>query len=179
MFSPLLGQVEDRCVVLENFLRLCVFMDEAASDSGSALFHELELRGIGQPNIKEDRVFRHCAIINQVYALYESFAESMLAAWLVRLPRYHALPDLPGSFQNAYRYGVSRVIQDVDKRRYRHLSLPDVVEKYLTAVQGGSTWEFVNEAFTSHDANLRREEFVKMFSSVDLPDIWQSLERNH
>jgi hypothetical protein len=178
MFSALLHRVEDRCAVLENFLRLCDAVDEVGSDPSSALFRELQVLGIREPNITEDRVFRHCAVMTQLYGLYESFSESMLSAWLFRLPRYYALPDLPEGFKNAYRHGIARIIQNVDHRRYRHISLPGVVEKYLAALQGASPWEFVNEALTLHDANLRQSEFVTMFNSVDLTGVWQSLEKN-
>jgi hypothetical protein len=115
----------------------------------------------------------------QLYAIYEWFVESTLSFWLSRLPRYQAFPDLPEAFRNAYRYGIARVIQNIDHRRYRHLSLSSVLEKYLTSVQGASSWEFVNDALTSHEANLRHSEFEKMFNSVGLEGIWHSLEENH
>src|ERR1041384_5712518 len=178
MFSALLQRVDDRCDVLESFLRLCDAVDEANSDHESPLLRELHHKGIVQANVTEDRIFRHCAVMTQIYGLYESFAESMLSSWLVRLPRYHALPDLPEGFRNAYRHGIARIIQNVDHRRSRHLSLPGVVEKYLSALQGASPWEFVNDALTLHDANLRQSEFVTMFNSVDLTGVWQSLEKD-
>lgn len=179
MFSALLHRVEERCAVLENFLHLCDAVDEAATQPESVLFNELESRGIAQPSATEDRVFRHCAVMSQVYALYESFAESMLSSWLVRLPRYHTLQDLPEGFQNAYRSGMARILQNIDHRRYRHLSLTNVLDKYLIALQGGSPWEFINDALILHDANLRQSEFVTMFNSVDLTGVWHSLEQNN
>ena len=178
MFSGLLKRVDDRCDVLDNFLRLCDAVDEVSSDPNSTFFQELSSRGIAQTSVTEDRVFRHCAIMSQIYALYESFAESMLSSWVVRLPRYQTLPDLPDGFRNAYRNGIARIIQNIDHRRFRHLSLPGVLEKYLTALQGASPWEFVDDALILHDANLRHSEFVTMFNSVGLTDVWQSVERN-
>jgi hypothetical protein len=52
------------------------------------------------------------------------------------------------------------------------------LEKYLASVKGDPSWEFVDDALTSHDANLRHSEFVSMFTSVDLEGIWHALEEN-
>ncbi len=178
MLTSLVDRIELRCDVLENFLRLCDAVDGAAATPESGLAQELAARSIVQKSLTEDRVFRHCAIMTQLYGLYESFAESMLSSWLIRLPRYQTLPDLPEGFKNAYRNGIARIVQNIDHRRYRHLSLPSVLEKYLTSVQGAPSWEFVNDALTFHDANLRSGEFTAMFNSVNLTGVWQSLEKN-
>jgi len=178
MFSALLQRIEERCVVLSNVLLLYDVLDEAITDDKSPINSELSRRGISLTNTTEDRIFRHCAVMSQLYGLYESFAESMLSSWLVRLPKYYNFSELPVGFKNAYNNGIARIIQKVDLRRYEHLSLPSVVEKYLAALQGVSPWEFVDDALTHHDANLRQSEFVTMFGSVNLTEIWPSLERN-
>jgi hypothetical protein len=46
---------------------------------------------------------------------------------------------------------MARVIRDIEKRRYKHLNIEKVLEKYLACLQNGAQWEFVHEALTSHD----------------------------
>jgi hypothetical protein len=178
MFESLLKRVDDKCVVLENFLRVYEALDDVALNPTSPIYTELSSKGIVQTNLTEDRVFRHCAIIIQLYGLYEWFAESMLSFWLLRLPRYQRLTDLPESFKNAYRYGIARIVQNIDHGRYRHLSLPDVLQKYLKSMQGASRWELVNDALIFHDANLRMKEFTAMFACVELDGVWHEIERS-
>jgi hypothetical protein len=178
MFESLLKRVDDKSVVLENFLRVYDALDDVSLDPTSPIYTELSSKGIVQTDLIEDRVFRHCAVIIQLYGLYEWFAESMVSFWLLRLPRYQKLTDLPESFKNAYRYGIGRIVQNIDHRRYRHLSLPDVLEKYLTSMQGASRWELVNDALTFHDANLRMNEFTAMFACVELDGVWHEIERS-
>jgi hypothetical protein len=178
LFTALLHRVEDRTRVLDTYLRLCNSCDDAIANHESALFQELSSRNALPTNLAEERIFRHCAIMTQLYGIYELFAESTLSFWLSRLPRYQAFPDLPEAFKNAYREGIAHVIRNIERRRYRHLTLPSVLGKYLASVQGDSSWEFVDDALTSHESNLRHSQFVRMFNSVGLEGVWQSLEEN-
>src|SRR5438445_5661867 len=122
MLSSLLRQVTDRTAVLENFLRLCIACDEAAEQPLSVLSHELLARNALPGDLAQERTFRHCAIITQLYSVYEFFAEACIGFWLARLPRYQSFSQLSTQFKNTYRYGLGRVIQDINKRRYRNLS---------------------------------------------------------
>ncbi|MEK6334465.1 MAG: MAE_28990/MAE_18760 family HEPN-like nuclease [Acidobacteriota bacterium] len=178
MFTSLIQRVNDRTAILENFLRLCSTCDEAVANEASTLFHELSSRNALPSNLREERTFRHCAVITQLYNIYEAFAESALTIWLARLPRYHSLSDLPETLRNAYRHGIGGIIQNIAGQRYRHLSIDKVLEKYLASVQGISPWEIVNEALTSHDTNLRREKFEQMFNLVGLEGVWSEIEKN-
>ncbi len=159
MFTTLLRKVTDRTVALEHFLGLY--------NPGAATVKH-----------REDHIFRHSAVMTQLYNIYESFSESVLSLWLSRLPRYGLFPDLSEQFRNAYRSGIARIIKNIDKRQYRHLSLVDILTVYLNSLQGNASWELVNDALTSHDANLRRSQFDSMFSSVGLDNIWHLLETN-
>ena len=178
MFTGLIRRVIDRTRVLENFLHLCAACDDAIARPETELSRELAARAALASDLTAERVFRHCAVVTQLYSIYEWFAEAVLGFWLARLPRYQNFSDLPEPFRNAYRYGMVQVIQNIDKRRYRHLSLAVVLETYLRSVRGLGPWEFVNDALTVHDANLRRGELEKMFNSAGLENVWRSLEDN-
>ena len=177
MLTSLTTRVKARAKVLDRFLDLCDICDDAAADPGSALHAELSAIGVFGGDVAEERVFRHCTIITQLYGLYESFSEAALGFWLARLPHYRAFNDLPCSFKNAYREGIARIVHGSEKRKYRHLVLIDVLSKYLSSLSGESPWEFVGEALTTHERNLRRSEFEQLFHAAGLNGVWSFLER--
>lgn len=129
MLTHLISKVKERTSVLNRFLLLCNACDEATANTSGTLHQELAARAVLGTTLTEERVFRHCATITQLYAIYEAFTEGALNFWLTRLPRYQSFIDLPLSFRNAYRCGIARIIQSSDKRKYRHVSLDDVVGK--------------------------------------------------
>jgi hypothetical protein len=178
MLSTLLRQVTDRTAVLENFIRLSSACDGAAGQPLSVLAKELRAQHALPGDLAQEKTFRHCAIITQLYSVYEFFAEACISFWLARLPRYQAFSDLSTQFKNTYRYGLGRVIQDIGKRRYRNLSLSVVLEKYLHSLGGESPWEFVNEALTFHATNLRKPDLEQLFGSAGIDGVWRSLETN-
>ena len=178
MFKSLTLRVGGRTAVLNRFLSICDVCDEAAASAGGAVYAEISTRADLSSNLREEKVFRHCAIVNQLYSIYEAFSEAVLGVWLSRLPRYKLFQDLPHTFRNAYRCGIARIIQDSEKRKYRHIALIDVLDKYLSSLRGESPWEFVGEALTAHDRNLRRSELEQLFHSAGLVGVWPSLERN-
>ena len=178
MFTILNRSIHEKTEALDNFLSIYDAFEEVALNPAQHAHSRLIAGGPSTSNFVQDKVFRHCAIITQLYRIYESFAETILEFWLARLPRYRLFSDLPLSFQTVYRIGIARIIQDSGKYRYRHLALLDVLEKYQLALCGDSTWEFVTDALTAHQRNLRRSEFVNLFHSVGLDGVWSCLENN-
>lgn len=178
MFESLTLRVNERTAVLNRFLSICDLCDEAASNAEGALYSEISRQADLSTNLREEKIFRHCAIVNQLYSIYEAFAEAVLGVWLSRLPHYKLFEELPNAFKNAYRCGIARIIQDSEKRKYRHISLIDVLDKYLSSLRGETPWEFVGEALTAHDRNLRRPELEQLFHSAGVIGVWPALERN-
>ncbi len=178
MFRPLTLRVDERTAVLKRFLEICEVCDEASANTESLLHTEIFAQINTSLNLREEKIFRHCAIVNQLYSIYEAFSEAVLGVWLTRLPRYKVFQDLPNSFRNAYRCGIAKIVQDSEKRKYRHIELIDVLTKYLSSLRGESPWEFVGEALTAHERNLRRSELEHLFHSAGLEGVWASLERN-
>ena len=178
MFESLTLRLNERIAVLDKFLSICDLCDEAASNTAGILYGEISRRANVTTNPTEEKIFRHCAIVNQLYSIYEAFAEAVLGVWLSRLPNYKLFDELPNPFKNAYRCGIARIIQDSEKRKYRHISLIDVLGKYLSSLRGETPWEFVGEALTAHERNLRRSELEHLFHSAGLIGVWSALERN-
>jgi hypothetical protein len=160
------------------FLNLWHAREEAYTNPGSGLEKELTARGLHPVNRNDELIFLHCTVINELYSTYEWFVESALTFWLFRIPQYFKFSELEIKVHNAYRNGMARVIRDIEKRRYKHLNIEKVLEKYLACLQNGAQWEFVHEALTSHDTNLRRNEIEQLFVSVGLANIWALLEKN-
>jgi hypothetical protein len=178
MLSPLLLHVSERTSVLDRFLSLCDACDEASSNPGSNLYTELSTKSLLATNLTAERVFRHCIVITELYSIYEAFSEAALSYWLSRLPRYKVFTELPDNFKTAYRIGIARILKDSEKRKFRHLNIIDVVSKFLNSLNGGSPWDFVAEALTSHNLNLRKSEFERIYHSALLDGVWSSLENN-
>lgn len=178
MLTHLTNSVFDKIKVIDRYLSLSDACDKAVTDAGNSLHRELATRSLLQVNPVGERVFRHCVTITHLYALYEAFCEAAVAFWLSRLPRYKIFPSLSQTFRNAYRFGIAQIIKDADKRRYRHLAVDDVLQKYLDSLKGKTEWLFVADALTTHDTNLRRSEFEKMMHSVGLDGAWSHLQNN-
>jgi hypothetical protein len=124
----------------------------------------------------QDRSFRHCSIITALYALWEGFVEDALAVWLIRLPRYFTFAALSDPLKNRYRCAVANLVHGITRREFRHLTIETIIETYHDSLKGNPNWSFVADALTMHDANIRKEQIAQLFSSLEIPDIWRSIE---
>lgn len=179
MLSTLLNKVKSKAEAVEAYLIFCELRDEALANPDNDCHAFLSQHHVDAAILRDDRVFRHCSVITHLYAVYENFVEAVLSSWLVRLPKYYNFSDLSGSLQNAYRFGIATVIKDIEKRQLRHLSLIDVLNKYICSIKNSTTWQFVPEALTLHERNLRRSEIEKLFSVVGVSDFWGLLQGHH
>lgn len=127
---------------------------------------------------QNDRLFRHCSTITNLYALWEKFVKDALSSWLTLIPRYRRFDQLTENFRNKYRLSMGTLLRDISRREFRHLRLQSVIQAYHGALQGGGTWAFVTDALTMHESNIRKEQLVQLFSSIDIPDIWHEIEND-
>lgn len=176
MSFALLSEVEKRASVMRSFLCTTEFLEQQSRAPGSPTHSQMVAAGCFTQYTLEDKVFRHCSVITGLYAIFEWFVEAMLTHWVDLLPRYYKYGDMTDQFKNAYRYGISQIVKDIDKRRYRSLSIATIVDVYARALHDESPWEVVHEALTLHETNLRRSEIEKLFSAVGVDNIWRTLE---
>src|SRR5712691_4880933 len=123
MLMHLLTSVSKRTSIIELFLNLWAAREDAYTNPGSFLEQEFTARGLSPTYRQEELVFRHCTVINELYSTYEWFVESALAFWLFRVPHYFKFSQLDSRLHNAYRHGISRVIRNVEKRRFLYRTL--------------------------------------------------------
>ena len=177
MLSHQINRIGEQISVIDNYLLLCETCDKAVADPESQLHSVLSIHSILPSKLQQEKTFRHCAVVTQLYSIYEQFCKEVLEFWLTRLPDYTIFPNLKESFRNAYRNGIAKIISS-NSDRYRNLDVTEVVKKLLISLEGKTPWEFVVYALTAHDRNLRREEFEKLFNSVDLSGAWGWIEKD-
>ncbi|MEH2282373.1 MAG: MAE_28990/MAE_18760 family HEPN-like nuclease [Nostoc sp.] len=131
------------------------------------------------PRVKEWRVYDHCAVVTRLYAIYESFVEDLLSDWLVLLPALFPLySDLEDKIRNTHQIGVGRLLLDLKKSRYEHLSLEEVIRGLFHGATDEKDYEILPDAFLFHEQNLRREPLEKMLTEAGIPNSWNWVEKH-
>jgi hypothetical protein len=125
------------------------------------------------PQITAWRIYDHCAAVTKLYAIYENFVEDLVRDWLILLPQLcQNYDDLDERIKNTHKLGVGRLLIDLNKNRYEHLTVEDVVNGLFEGVNNKTNYELVAEAFLFHEQNLRREQV----SSVRTNELNKRLE---
>ncbi len=87
--------------------------------------------------------------------------------------------DLEDRIRETHRTGVGRLLLDLTKNRYQHLSTKGVVRGLFLGVSGGEEkYELVADAFLLHEQNLRREALEKLFADAGIPNAWGWVEKH-
>lgn len=126
--------------------------------------------------IPEDKTFRmleHCSTLTRLYAIWERCVTRAIRLWLDELPSYqHAYTDLGQTFASNHRRGVGRVLLDLDKDRFSHLSVHQVISGLVDASSGSATYSILPEAFLFDNRSLKRERLDEVFAQVRLEGGW-------
>lgn len=161
MFGGLLANTLDQLTVAEAFVEA----------------HDEFVRQ--QPLAKQGafRVDAVSACVTRVYAIYEHFVESILSDFLDAIPELTPYASLSSTVKAEYRVGISYILSRIDGERYSHLSHENVVRWYHEALTSAGPYQFVTEAFTRHDHNLRLDVVEGLLTRVDLKQFDQWLTR--
>ena len=82
----------------------------------------------GVPSEQEWLVYDRCAVVTRLYAIYERFVEDLIAEWLELLPDIVTeYSDLEKSIKDTHQIGVGRLLLDLKKKRFEHLSINEVI----------------------------------------------------
>ena len=119
---------------------------------------------------KDLKVFSIASSITRLYAIYESYIETILSDYLDSLSDLVPFEELPSGFKNEYRLGISHILSRIDQGRYRHLDHEAVVNRYHGALNGAQPYQFVTDALIRHEQNLRLNIIENMFSKLGLDD---------
>lgn len=131
------------------------------------------------PRVKEWRVDDHCAVVTRLYAIYERFVEDLVSNWLVLLPElFPHYSDLEERIRNTHQTGVGRLLLDLKKNRYEHLSLEEVIRGLFHGATRETEYDLLPDAFLFHEQNLRKETLEKMLTEAGIPNSWAWVEKH-
>lgn len=131
------------------------------------------------PKAREWRVYDHCAVVTQLYAIYERFVEDLITYWLGNLPAlFPCYSDLEERIRNTHQTGVGRLLIDLKKTRYNHLSNQEVIRGFFYGVTGKEQYELLADAFLFHEQNLRKEILEKLLADAGINNAWSWVDKH-
>ena len=123
------------------------------------------------PTRKDWSIYEHCSVVTRLYAIYESFVEDLIKNWLEVLPnltpRYS---DLEKQIRNTHREGVGRLLRELNKKKFKHLSPETVVRGFFDGLTANENYELIPEAFLFHEQNLRINILEKLLADSGISD---------
>lgn len=123
---------------------------------------------------QEWRIYDRSAVVTRLYAIYERFVEDLISDWLRRMPdlvpRYS---DLGEKIQNTHREGIGRLLIDIKKNRFQHLSVEKVVQGLSCGITDTGKYELLPDAFLLHEQNLRKEVLETVLKNAGIDDAWK------
>lgn len=126
------------------------------------------------PNDREWRIYDRCAVLTRLYAIYERFVEDLISDWLQLIPVLVSnYSDLGENIQNTHRQGIGRLLVDLNKNRFQHLSVEKVVQGLFWGINSTGKYELLPEAFLLHEQNLRKEVLEKLFADAGIENSWK------
>jgi len=133
----------------------------------------------GVPSEQEWLVYDHCSVVTRLYAIYERFVEDLIAEWLELLPDIVTeYSDLEKSIKDTHQIGVGRLLLDLKKKRFEHLSINEVIQGLFDGVTGQEKYKLIPDAFLLHEQNLRREVLEKLFADAGISNAWDWVNKH-
>lgn len=133
----------------------------------------------GVPSEQEWLVYDHCSVVTRLYAIYERFVEDLIAEWLELLPDIVTeYSDLEKSIKDTHQIGVGRLLLDLKKKRFEHLSINEVIQGLFDGVTGQEKYKLIPDAFLLHEQNLRREVLEKFFADAGISNAWDWVNKH-
>jgi hypothetical protein len=160
-------------------LREIVFGNGSVTRQESDEDTELSVLIKGVPGTSEWRVYDHCAVVTRLYAIYERFVENLVTDWVRLLPSiFPRYVDLEETIQNSHRAGVGRLLCDLKKNRFEHLSIDQVVRGLFRGVTGEEEYALLPDAFLLHEQNLRKGVLEQLFAGAGIQNAWGWVEKH-
>ncbi|MEG3877491.1 MAE_28990/MAE_18760 family HEPN-like nuclease [Microcoleus sp. herbarium7] len=126
------------------------------------------------PSEEEWEIYDRSAVVTRLYAIYERFVEDLISDWLRLLPdlvpRYS---DLEEKIQNTHREGIGRLLIDIKKNRFQHLSVEKVVQGLSCGITDTGKYELLPDAFLLHEQNLRKEVLETVLRNAGIDEAWK------
>ncbi len=166
-------QVNER--LRENVFGIKSIITQEQGTQANSIIDELTQNA---PEARNWRIYDHCAVVTRLYAIYERFVEDLIREWIQFLPDlFPVYADLEERICNTHRIGVARLLLDITKNRFGHLSVEQVIRGLFHGASGtGEKYELLPDAFLLHEQNLRREALEKMFADAGIGNAWTWVE---
>lgn len=185
MFQELLNTVKVKTSTVRALIQTNERLREIVFGKGSVTRQEsdeeTELTVLikGVPGVTEWRVYDHCAVVTRLYAIYERFVENLITDWVRLLPSiFPRYVDLEETIQNTHRAGVGRLLCDLKKNRFEHLSIDQVVRGLFRGVTGEEEYALLPDAFLLHEQNLWKGVLEQLLTSAGIPNAWGWVEKH-
>ncbi|WP_242038874.1 MAE_28990/MAE_18760 family HEPN-like nuclease [Anabaena lutea] len=131
------------------------------------------------PKLNDWRVYDHCAVVTRLYAIYETFVEDLIRDWLIILQElFPSYSDLDESIRNTHQNGVGRLLIELKKNRYSHLTVEEVTRGLFYGNTGEGKYELLPDAFLFHEQNLRKDTLNKLLTDAGVPNTWSWILKN-
>ncbi len=180
MFQELLKRVSADISTVHAIIQTNDRLREIMFGEGAVTRQETELTILRQhiPGAMEWRVYDHCAVVTRLYAIYERFIKDLISDWLQLLPDIFPLyTDLEETIQNTHRTGVGRLLCDLKKKRFEHLSIDEIIRGLLCGVTGEEEYVLLPDAFLLQQ-NLWKGVLEQLFNGAGIPDAWRWVEKH-
>lgn len=186
MFQELLGTAKVNISTIRSIIKTNERLRKIAFEAGVITKHkdqEFEelFNALMQdiPKVTEWRVYDHCAVVTQLYAIYERFVEDLITDWLLILPGLvPCYSELEERIQNTHQIGVGRLLIDLNKNRYKHLSNQEVIRGLFHGVNGEDQYELLSDAFFFHEQNLRKDILEKLLADAGINKAWNWVDKH-
>jgi hypothetical protein len=121
----------------------------------------------------------HCAVVTRLYSIYERFAEDLVRNWLLTLPKiYVNYSDLDERIKNTHKIGVGKLLINLNKNRYKHLSITDVMKGIYLGETVDKGYQLLPDAFLIHEQNLRREILEQFLADAGILNAWSWIDKH-
>lgn len=186
MFQKLLSKAKNNIVTVRSIIKTNENLRRIISSNIDKQLKKSDdylklLKEIKQdvPEMTEWRIYDHCAAVTKLYAIYENFVEDLIRDWLSLLPQlYSNYIDLDERIRNTHKVGVARLLLDLNKNRYEHLAIEDVVNSLYLGINNKTNYELLPDAFLFHEQNLRREILDKLLADAGILNSWTWINKH-
>jgi hypothetical protein len=179
MFDDLLERARGDIAAVRSVLRTNEVLRQLLFTEGDprSAQHQEFLKGklgAGAPDPTSWRVYDHSSGVTGLYAIYERCVNGVVKAWLTALPTLvPKYSELSENVRSAHRRGIARIIQNIDRPRFKHLTELGFVKAFHDAVSGASPYELLPEAFLFTEANFRKDTLESVLVSVAIGQSWK------
>lgn len=180
MFQDILEKVREHI----STVRLTIKTNENLRDFISRQSAEGELNSISKliqeiPDTLNWGNYEHCAVVTRLYSIYERFVEDLVENWLLTLPTiYVNYSDLDERIKNTHKIGVGKLLTNLSKNRYKHLSIKDVMEGIYLGETVDKGYQLLPDAFLIHEQNLRREILEQFLADAGILNAWNWIDKH-